>query len=42
MIKIKNKAQLISIENETIKIARQILNNAISAKTFTHGMIKKT
>ena len=41
MIKIKNKAQLMSVENRTIKIARQILNDAIAAKKFTHGLIRK-
>ena len=42
MIKIKNKAQLISAENKTIKLARQILNDAIASKKTTHGLIKKT
>ena len=41
MIKIKNKAQLISVENITIQIARQILNDAITAKKFTNGLIRK-
>ena len=41
MIKIKNKAQLISAENKTIKLARQILNDAIASKKATHDLIKK-
>ena len=42
MIKIKNKAHLISAENKTIKLARQILNDAIASKTSIHGLSKKT